>query len=333
MRKYFVSAVFIALLAFSVFLFVGRADIDSILKENREPAAIPALSPESVLNGTFEDGFGEYVNDNTAYRGKLMALANKIGAFYGYTPEGLGQIISTTSDIGTGEAQNSRLVIYDNSIMEVFDASPETETKYADTLNSIRKSIPKNIDMYSMLVPTRLEFCDPLYSSVQDSQKEAIDLVYSRLDDTITTVDVYSRLFNAFPTEDNLYFMTDHHWTADGAYYGYESFSFAGGKAPKSKNIYEYKKNGTFLGSLYLKAKSALRHQPEDACYYYDTASGGNISIKMRAEDGVTEYGIGAPVFQTRAPCGPPAIHTNSSAAIIRLWRSPTMMIPMARRS
>jgi hypothetical protein len=150
--------------------------------------------------------------------------------------------------------------------------------------------------MYSILVPTALEFSDKAYSDAQDSQKEAIDKVNSLLNG-VFPVDVYSELqLNA---DDNLYFKTDHHWTMDGAYCAYKKFmDMSGGKAVE-KSDYERKENGEFYGSLYLKAKSQLTAQEKDTIYYYDVSEKYDISIKMRAEDNVTVYGEDSPVFHT----------------------------------
>ena len=86
----------------------------------------------------------------------------------------------------------------------------------------------------------------------------------------------------------------------NGAYCGYEAFADAAGFVPKTRDKYTYNETGSFYGSWYQKAKSELSpNQPKDICFYYDTSEKGNIKIKMRAEDAVTEYGEGSPVFHT----------------------------------
>ena len=66
-----------------------------------------------------------------------------------------------------------------------------------------------------------------------------------------------------------------------------------------SKSDFTRKENGDFYGSLYLKAKSQLTDQKMDTIFYYDCAEDNQFEIKMRAEDNVTEYGIGSPMFDT----------------------------------
>lgn len=296
MRKYFISGLFILLLALSFGLLFMPTDTESIKNENREVNAMPQFTLSNVWSGEFSKGFESFVDDNIAFRGDLMAMSDMIRSHVGYTGEDIGRIIVTTSDIGTGEANESRLVLYNNYIMEMFKKNEEAQAKYAEALNEVRTAVPNNIRMYSILVPTALEFSDRAYSSAQDSQKEAIEFVNSRLDG-IFPVDVYSAM--AEDTSESLYFMTDHHWTADGAYNAYARYMAMSGGKVFSKSDFTRKENGDFYGSLYLKAKSQLTDQKMDTIFYYDCAEDNQFEIKMRAEDNVTEYGIGSPMFDT----------------------------------
>ncbi len=296
MRKYLISIIFILLMAGSVVLLLAPADVESITAENREVKTMPQLSLSALWNGTYMAELDEYVNDNIAYRGRLMSLSDKIRLYLGYTPEGVGRIIQTTSDIGTGEANEGRLVLYDDYIMEMFKKNTDAQTSYASALNDIRSSLPEDVKMYSMLIPTALEFCAPSYRNAQDSQKEAIEFVNSKLQG-VFPVDAYSEIER--DNSDYMYFMTDHHWTMEGAYSAYKAFMNMSGGSSVNKEDFTRKENGTFYGSLYLKAKSQLTNPKEDTIFYYDITENNDIEIRMRAEDNVTEYGIGAPVFRT----------------------------------
>ena len=294
MRKYFISALFILLLCASAILILAPPDTDSIADENRELKTFPEFSMENIWSGKFSSDFEGYVDDNIAFRGKLMDISDAIRSRLGYTDEGIGRIVVTSSDIGTGQSNEGRLVLYDNYIMEMFNKDENSQTKYIEALNEIRSAVPDDIRMYSMLVPTALEFSDKAYSDAQDSQKEAIDFVYKGLKG-IFPVDVYSALLQ--DKSDSLYFKTDHHWTTDGAYDAYRKYmSMSGGDIVK-KSDFTRKENGDFYGSLYLKAKSQLTEQVMDTIFYYDITEKNDVEIKMRAEDNVTEYGIGSPVF------------------------------------
>lgn len=298
MRKYLVSFSFIVMLGLAVFLLLSPADTESILAENREVKQFPTVTSEQILSGAFSKEFEEFVDDNIGFRSKLMNISDAIKSCFGYVPEDGGKIITTTSDIGTGESLDGRLVIYQGKIMEMFTSKPDVEQKYADTLNFVRSSLPENVAMYSMLVPTALEFSDPMYAQAQDSQKAAIDNVYSKLNN-ITPVDIYGKLIENTQQQPNdyLYFNTDHHWTMDGAYCGYRAFMETTGETVLPKTMFTRKSNGDFYGSLYLKAKSELNKDTNDTVFYYDTTGVYNFDMVMRAEDAVTEYGVGAPIY------------------------------------
>lgn len=299
MRKYIITFLFMLMLIGSAVVLMCPADTESVLAENREPQEFPAFSVSSVWSGGYMSQIDSYVNDNIGFRSRIMTLSDKIQSYFGFLPDGMGKIISTTKDIGTSESQDSHLVLYDGKIMEMFLSNAGIEAKYADALNTVREALPDNVKMYSMLIPTQLEFSEPLYAGVEDSQREAIEVVDSKLKN-ITAVDVYSKLSEATAAgEDYLYFKTDHHWTMDGSYLGYAAFMEATGAVPEPEESYSLKELGSFYGSLYLKAKSQLPWDTCDNMFYYDTIENTDFDIRMRAEDGVTEYGVQAPVFDT----------------------------------
>lgn len=299
MRKYVISILFMLMLIGSGVVLMCPADTESVLAENREPKAMPAFSISSIKSGEYMADIDEYVNDNIGFRGSIMKISDRIQGCFGFLPDGMGKIIAATKDIGTGESQDAHLVLYDGKIMEMFASKPEIEKLYSDTLNSVRRALPENTVMYSMLIPTQLEFCDPLYAGVEDSQRAAIDGVYSRLDDTIVRVDALGSLAEEIPSGDYLYFKTDHHWTMKGSYCGYKAFADAAGFAPAARDGFKIKELGRFRGSLYLKARSQLPWETDDIMFYYDTVENSDFSMLMRAEDAVTEYGSQTPVFDT----------------------------------
>ncbi len=297
MRKYIVTVLFVLLLAGAAAVCFGPADTESITAENREAAAMPELSLDTVVSGEFAGGFDSYVNDNIGLRGRLMELSGAVKSCFGFTPRLVGKVISTTSDIGTGETLDSSLMLIDSKIMEMFSDKPEAENSYAEALVNIAETLPDGVEMYSMLVPTQLEFEDPLYSNAQDSQKSCIDAINERLGSKITPVDVYSALAEA---DGYLYFKTDHHWTMDGAYCGYEAFMNSAGGEAVSKDGFERKEKNDFYGTLYLKARSQLNDPEPDTLVYYDVEEKTDLEIVMRAEyeDGsALEYGEGSGVF------------------------------------
>lgn len=66
-----------------------------------------------------------------------------------------------------------------------------------------------------------------------------------------------------------LYFRTDHHWTALGAYYAYEQFCTDSGQTPVALDQFKEVKYDNFQGSFYRDTKSAaLGEHPDTVCAY-----------------------------------------------------------------
>lgn len=251
MKNKAVIIAFFAVLAASLMLLILPADTESVKSENREMQSMPSLNSETVFSGKFSEEFEGFLGDHTAFRSTLTAVSRFFEKKRGVTPKD-GKIISTNKDIGTGTTQKQTLLLANNAIMEMFIRNKEQEKAYADAVNMYAKKLPSDIKIYSMLIPTQLEFCEPIYKNLQDSQLSAIDSINSMLSPRITPVDAYGVL-NAHNSE-YIYFRTDHHWTTLGAYYGYRAFMETEGGEAVSKDNYESNEIRNVLGYLYDRA-------------------------------------------------------------------------------
>jgi hypothetical protein len=133
--------------------------------------------------------------------------------------------------------------------MEVHRFNKNTSLEYANTINTFAKKAT-GVKVYSLLAPTQIEFIENAkYKNLSSSQKETIDFIYRNLNQNISGVDAYS------PLKENcnkyIYFKTDHHWTAVGAYYGYTGFMNTIDEKPVHLEKYETEKVEGFLGSTY----------------------------------------------------------------------------------
>ena len=88
------------------------------------------------------------------------------------------------------------------------------------------------------------------------------------MDDRIRTVDAYSSI--AAHTDEYLYFRTDHHWTARGAYYAYRAFAQTAGFTPTPLEEMEAKQlPQPFLGTLYPQTQDASLAKNPDYLEYF----------------------------------------------------------------
>lgn len=148
---------------------------------------------------------------------------------------------------------NSVLVIGDRA-MEPYYHSDSNAEKYSGVINKTAASMPEGVRFFSILCPTAVEFYGTAeYRQGARSQLSSIQKVYSRINDDIITVDAYSEL--ADKTDDYIYFRSDHHWTARGAYCAYKAFCEASGNTAPALESYKSYRINDFLGTLYSTTK------------------------------------------------------------------------------
>ena len=141
------------------------------------------------------------------------------------------------------------IIIIGDQAMEVPSEVPSAITKYAESVSALAEALP-DVKVYSLLTPNAAEFYSPTeFHTGSHSQKAMIDSCYDQMSDAVTKVDIYSQLEKR--TDQYIYFRTDHHWTARGAYWAYVAFCRARGFDAVSLEDFESGRYDEFVGSLY----------------------------------------------------------------------------------
>ena len=147
---------------------------------------------------------------------------------------------------------------------------------YASMLNTVAKKIGNTATIYDIIVPN--SFGVNLDEAIQKDMKtsnqgEAINYIYKKLSKSINTVETYNQLRSH--NSEYLYFKTDHHWTALGAYYVYRSFCDKKGITPHELSDYKKKEFPNFLGSFYAYSNQskALAANPDTVEAYIPIAT------------------------------------------------------------
>jgi len=151
-----------------------------------------------------------------------------------------------------------------------------TTRRYAEILNSYLDRTPDNVRVFSMLAPIRVEFMGERYAASNDSQRATIDKINDLLDKRIIRTATYEWL--AANSGEYIYFRTDHHWTALGAYYAYISFAQAAGFNPLSLTDYIEHSIPSFLGSYAIGTSNRTVRDHPDTLYYYELDNGTAFS-------------------------------------------------------
>ena len=165
-----------------------------------------------------------------------------------------------------GEVSNNILVVNKRAIM-LYGGAWGNEISYANDVNAYKEALGKDVNVYSMVLPTSVSYYLPEnYTDLVASEKDDIDSIEENLKDVIN-VDAYTALLRH--KKEDIYSRTDHHWQPLGAYYASEEFAKQAGV--DFADISEYKKHSLsgYVGTMYgYTQSSTLLNNPETFVYY-----------------------------------------------------------------
>ncbi|GHV31778.1 hypothetical protein FACS18949_01010 [Clostridia bacterium] len=188
------------------------------------------------------------------------------------TPSPTPEITPTPSLPPSGDVVKAgSVVVIGTRAMEVSYANAAALARYAKAVSDLAALMP-GARTIVLDAPNGAEFYSPIeMHSGSTSQSEQIASVYSQLSPEVVSVDAYAQL--ARHTDEYIYFRTDHHWTALGAYYAYTAFCETLGLEPVPIEKFETGQYENFVGSMYnFTAKYAvskvLKDNPDTLTYY-----------------------------------------------------------------
>lgn len=197
------------------------------------------------------------------------------------------------------------ILIVGNRGYEYYNFIQETADLYASHVSNVAKALDgTGIQVYDMIVPTSIDVTldESTRNSIQSSnQQKAIDYIYASMDSRVKTVNILPALKSH--SGEYIYYRTDHHWTALGAYYAYYELMTAKGAVPLDlQTDFTQTSYGDFLGSFYTdtnkdkklekKPDELIAYVPnfETEMYYYE-ADGDKITWPLVYD--VSSYPIG----------------------------------------
>lgn len=166
------------------------------------------------------------------------------------------------------ETLNGVLVRGDTAY-EYYSFSKEASEKYAATMKKAAAVTKGKAKVYDIIIPTSIEIMldEKVRAGLNTSdQEKAIKYMYSLMGPDVGAVSIVPAL-RAHNTE-YLYFHSDHHWTALGAYYSYVELLSKMGKTPNALNSYETKTFDGFKGSFYAETNDAKLMIDAVTAYY-----------------------------------------------------------------
>lgn len=143
-----------------------------------------------------------------------------------------------------------------------------------------------DIDLYDILVPTSVgvlvssDYMEKLNCSDQGA---SISYIFSQENDLVKKVNIFNTLVDH--NTEYLYFRTDHHWTALGAYYGYAQFCAVAGYDAAELSDFTELDMGEYYGSFYSTCAQSSKLKVDNV-YAYDPP--GNFDVMITNANGET---------------------------------------------
>ncbi|MEA5135188.1 MAG: DHHW family protein [Candidatus Fimivivens sp.] len=209
--------------------------------ENRYLNQLPTFSLGAMVDSSskgYAQKFEQYANDQFALRNQWISLKSRCEAL-------LGKLENNGIIYGEKRYLFEKFRTYDEQRLEKNLGYLEDFAALNPDVNKFVMIVPSSYNILSDLAPTGLGNIDqiPLIQGINDR------LTLSGY----TGVDVAANLL-AHAGED-IYYRTDHHWTTQGAWYGYERFMHTLGLAAIVPDQSLAHSAEGFWGTYYSKAK------------------------------------------------------------------------------
>ncbi len=167
---------------------------------------------------------------------------------------------------------------------EIYNYVSSAAETYARAINKAGDKLGKSCHVYAMIAPTSVGItipdnkADKVHSS---DQQKAIRNIYKKIKKPVQKIDLYDTMMQH--RTEYIYFRTDHHWSALGAYYAYRQFCLDTGRVPYELDQYRKKSFGSFIGTFYGDSGKNKNLRKDKLEVYYPQ---GRLTMKTRTERG-----------------------------------------------
>ena len=196
------------------------------------------------------------------------------------------QITSVPEQVGS-------VYVADDTAFSLYGFTQEAANQYIDAVSAMANKVEDDVTVYDIVVPisTGIYLDEKLQNELGCSDEQAaIQYIYDNMDEKVVTVDAFTALKNH--SDEYLYFRTDHHWTALGAYYTYSQLMKEKGVTPTSLDKYDTMVFDNFIGTLYAASNQtpSLAENPDVITAYIPLAT--NKMTYTDLDGNVVDYDI-----------------------------------------
>lgn len=180
------------------------------------------------------------------------------------------------------------LAVIGDAGFELYNYSEKTGEAYAKAVSGFADEMDGVASVYDVIIPlgSGIVFPDNKEAAVT-GQRDAMVDIFGKMSDKVNKVDIYDSLMSH--RTEYIYFRTDHHWTALGAYYAYASLCESMGTEVSALDSYETVDFDGFVGSFYNDSKDqALKDNPDTIKAYKPHAK--DTATLVSPGDGKDDY-------------------------------------------
>lgn len=205
--------------------------------ENRCLQQMPEFSWKKLKEGEYTSDIESYMSDQIFLKDQLVSLK------------------TVTDRALLKNYQNGVYFGRDGYYIQDYQENRELVRKNVELLNSFAEGLDGDVQVSFLLAPNAVSVLSDRLPAVNrtDDQLDTARYVESMLSDRITLCCPYEELKQADEEGEQVYYRTDHHWTAAGAQTAFDSLMTAMGESIPDA---PYSKTGVsgFYGTLYSKA-------------------------------------------------------------------------------
>ena len=181
--------------------------------------------------------------------------------------------VITTSD---KPYQSGGVYVVGSAGYEMYNYVGSLAEKYQSTVNAVADSLSGVSQVYAMAIPlsSGITLPDELFSDIPgNDQAQAEKDILAGMGQNVKTIPLHDVMMSH--RTEYIYFRTDHHWTALGAYYAYVQFCTAKGITPHNLSDYEVSQFPGFLGSFYNDGgkPDAMKNDPDTVNAYHPVSA------------------------------------------------------------
>ncbi|MBR3878872.1 MAG: hypothetical protein IKJ24_01995 [Clostridia bacterium] len=246
--------------------------------EKRELTPFPEFTVDGFLSGEFTSQVSLWFSDTYPLREMMIEANASLNSLYGIRdeqvigggegddiPAGPADIEFNPTDDGKGEGFEG-MYINGDTAYQLYFFNKQNSDSYVALVNDFASQVKGKAHVYDMIVPLHYQIAlseETVKKYNASDCGDAIDYMYGNLADGIKSVDTLPYL--TAHNDEYLYFRTDHHWTARGAYYAYLAFCEVKGITPTQLSDYRRLQFDGFLGTFYAGARQpqAMKGNPD----------------------------------------------------------------------